>query len=106
MTRPLEIDWNAREFAELRPGIRGSTIVSTDLTVSMYRYAAGSAWEQHEHPEDQLTCVLSGEIVFRSGGAELRLGPGRQLLIPGGVAHSAEAGPSEVVTLNVWPPRA
>lgn len=106
MTGPLEIDWDAREFAELRPGIRGSTIVSTDLTVSMYRYAAGSRWEEHEHPEDQLTAVLSGEIVFRSDGKELRLGPGQQVLIPGGVPHSAEAGAAEVVTLNVWPPRA
>jgi quercetin dioxygenase-like cupin family protein len=43
--------------------------------------------------------------VFRSGGAELRLGPGQQVLIPGGVPHAAEAGPVEVVTLNVWPPR-
>jgi quercetin dioxygenase-like cupin family protein len=100
------IEWDAREFAELRPGIFGATVVSADLTVSMYRYAAGAAWEEHAHPEDQLTCVLSGEIVFRSGGEELRLGPGRQLLIPGGVAHSAEAGPADVVTLNVWPPRA
>jgi quercetin dioxygenase-like cupin family protein len=102
---PLPIDWDAQEFAELRPGIFGATIVSDDLTVTMYRYAAGSTWEEHEHPEDQLTAVLSGEIVFRSGGEELRLGPGRQVLIPGGVAHSAEAGPAEVVTLNVWPPR-
>jgi quercetin dioxygenase-like cupin family protein len=106
VTRPLEIDWDAREFAELRPGIRGSTIVSADLTVSMYRYAPGSRWEEHAHPEDQLTAVLSGEIVFRADGAELRLGPGRHVLIPGGVPHSAEAGPEEVVTLNVWPPRA
>jgi quercetin dioxygenase-like cupin family protein len=101
----MPIDWEGREFAELRPGIFGATVVSADLTVSMYRYAAGSTWEEHDHPEDQLTAVLSGEIVFRSRGEELRLGPGRQLLIPGGAAHSAEAGPAEVVTLNVWPPR-
>ena len=73
--------------------------------MSLYRSAAGSTWEEHEHPEDQLTAVLSGEIVFRSGGEELRLGPGRQVLIPGGVRHSAEAGPAEVVTPNVLPPR-
>ena len=105
MTGPLVIDWEGREFAELRPGVRGSTIVSDDLTVSMYRYAPGSAWEEHDHPEDQLTVVLAGEIVFRTGGEELRLGPGAQVLIPGGVPHSACAGPAEVVTLNVWPPR-
>ena len=43
--------------------------------------------------------------MFRSGGDELRLGPGAQLLIPGGVPHSATAGAAGVVTLNVWPPR-
>jgi quercetin dioxygenase-like cupin family protein len=105
VTSPLVIDWDAREFAEVRPDIHASTIVSADLTVSMYRYGAGSRWEEHHHPEDQLTIVVSGEIAFRSGGEELRLGPGAQLLIPGGVPHSAQAGPAEVVTLNVWPPR-
>jgi quercetin dioxygenase-like cupin family protein len=103
--RPLLIDWDAREFSEVRPHIQGCTIVSADLTVSMYRYAAGSEWEEHRHPEDQLTIVMSGEIRLRSGGDELRLGPGEQLLIPGGVPHSAMAGAAEVVTLNVWPPR-
>jgi quercetin dioxygenase-like cupin family protein len=101
---PLILDWEAREFAEVRPGIRGCTIVSDDLTVTMYRYGPGSEWEEHHHPEDQLTIVLQGEIVFRSGGDEIHLGPGQQVLIPGGVPHSATVG-GEVVTLNVWPPR-
>jgi quercetin dioxygenase-like cupin family protein len=102
---PLVIDWGVREFAEVRPDIRGCTIVSDDLTVTMYRYGAGSEWEEHHHPEDQLTIVLQGEIVFRTGGGEIYLGPGQQVLIPGGVPHSAAAESGEVVTLNVWPPR-
>ena len=103
---PLRIDWDGREFTEMRPRIHGATIVADDLTITMYRYGAGSEWEEHRHPEDQLTIVLAGRILFRSGGEELRLGPGEQVLIPGGVPHSATAGPADVVTLNVWPPRA
>jgi quercetin dioxygenase-like cupin family protein len=102
---PLVIDWEARDFVAMRPGISGSTIVSADLTVTLYRYAPGSEWEEHQHPEDQLTVVLSGEIDFRTGPERLRLGPGQQVLIPGGVPHSATAGSGDVVTLNVWPPR-
>jgi quercetin dioxygenase-like cupin family protein len=105
VTGPLLIDWAGREFEERRPGIRGSTIVSHDLTVTLYRYAPGSCWEEHHHPEDQLTIVLEGEIVFTTGGEELRLGPGAQVLIPGDIPHSAAAGPAEVVTLNIWRPR-
>jgi quercetin dioxygenase-like cupin family protein len=103
--RPLVIDWEAREFAEMRPGIFGSTIAAADLTVTLYRYAAGSEWEEHRHPEDQLTIVLSGEIVFHTGPDELRLGPAQEVLIPGGVPHAATAGTGGAVTLNVWPPR-
>jgi quercetin dioxygenase-like cupin family protein len=102
---PLVIDWEAREFVAVRPGIRGCTIVSDDLTVTMYRYGVGSQWEEHHHPEDQLTIVLQGEIVFRTGAGEIGLGAGQQVLIPGGVPHSATVGSGEVVTLNVWPPR-
>jgi hypothetical protein len=40
----VPIDWDGREFSELRPGIFGATVVSADLTVSMYRYAAGATW--------------------------------------------------------------
>lgn len=105
VNRPHVIDWEAREFVAMRPGIFGSTIVSADLTVTMYRYAAGSEWEEHHHPEDQLTIVLSGEIVFHTGRDELRLGSGQQVLIPGGVPHAAAAGTGGAVTLNVWPPR-
>jgi quercetin dioxygenase-like cupin family protein len=102
---PLVIDWEGRDFVAMRPGIFGSTIVSAGLTVTLYRYAPGSEWEEHRHPEDQLTIVLEGEIDFRTGPDELRLGPGQQVLIPGGVPHSATAGSGDVVTLNVWPPR-
>jgi quercetin dioxygenase-like cupin family protein len=102
---PLRIDWNAQERVEVRPGIHASTIRSDGLTVSMYRYDPGSRWEEHRHAEDQLTLVVEGEIVFQTPEGELRLGPGEQALIPGGVAHGAVAGSAAVVTLNVWPPR-
>jgi quercetin dioxygenase-like cupin family protein len=102
---PLLIDWAGREFVQLRPGIHAATVLSDDLTVSMYRYEPGSRWEEHSHPEDQLTIVISGEIVFRTPDGELRLRPGQQALIPGGLPHAAEVGDAEVSTLNVWPPR-
>ena len=106
MAGAVAVDWDELGFTEVRPEVFGATIRSAQLTATLYRYAAGSTWEEHHHPEDQITVVLSGEIVFVSAGAELRLGPGRTALIPGGVPHSARVGAQEAVTLNVWPPRA
>ena len=106
MPGPIVVDWDAQGFREARPGIHGASIHSEQLTATLYRYVAGSAWEAHAHPEDQVTVVLSGEITFGSEGKELHLGPGQTVLVPGGVPHSARVGAEEVVTLNVWPPRA
>ena len=103
MEQPQKVVWDEQEFAEVRPGIAGATVHTPQLTVTMYRYAPGSRWEEHAHPQDQVTSVLSGTIDFRVGGEPVRLGAGETATIPGGTPHSAtvpESGPA-VVTLNV-----
>ena len=87
----------------VRPGVEGATVETRDLTVTTYRYRPGAVWQEHAHPEDQLTMLLSGaELRFTVGGREHRLHPGDLVLIPGGIPHSAVVGDEAVVTLNVW----
>lgn len=106
MKEPVVVSWDELEAVEVRPRILAGTIRSDQLTVTLYRYGPGSEWEEHSHPEDQVTAVVAGgEIAFSIEGREIRLAPGQLALIPGGVPHSARAGDAEVVTLNVWPPR-
>jgi quercetin dioxygenase-like cupin family protein len=93
------------EFTEVRPGIFGATIDTAQLTVTVYRYEPGCAWEEHAHPEDQVTFIAEGGIVdFVVDGRPTPLSPGDLAVIPGGVPHSASV-PAEgerVVSLNVW----
>jgi quercetin dioxygenase-like cupin family protein len=101
----LALDWADQEFTEVRPGIFGATIDSEQLTVTVYRYEPGCAWEEHRHPEDQVTCVLEGGTVdFVVAGRPVPLSAGALAVIPGGTPHSASvpAGGERVVTLNVW----
>jgi quercetin dioxygenase-like cupin family protein len=93
------------EFTEVRPGIFGATQDTEQLTVTVYRYAPGCAWETHAHPEDQVTQIVSGGTIdFVVDGKPTPLSAGELAIIPGGVPHSASvaAGGEEVVTLNVW----
>lgn len=93
------------DFSEVRPGIFGATIDTEQLTVTVYRYEPGCAWEEHAHPEDQVTFVAEGGTVdFVVDGRPSPLGPGEFAVIPGGVPHSASvaADGATVVTLNVW----
>jgi quercetin dioxygenase-like cupin family protein len=107
---PQTIDWSAQEFTEARPGIFGATIHTPQLTAILYRYAPGSRWEEHHHPQDQITTVLEGGIDFVVDGRPVHLTQGQTATLPGGTAHSA-AVEVATVTLNVLtrrdaPPRA
>jgi quercetin dioxygenase-like cupin family protein len=102
MADAFTVDWDDQPFSEVRPGIFGATVQTPQLTVTLYRYGAGSSWESHQHPEDQITTVLEGEIDFTVAGEPVRLTKGQVACLPGGVPHSAVVGAAPVTTLNVY----
>ena len=102
MNQPQTISWDEQEFTEVRPGIQGATVHTPQLTAVLYRYSAGSSWEEHQHPQDQITSVIEGSIDFVLDGASVRLTAGELAALPGGVPHSATVPDSGAVTLNVF----
>jgi quercetin dioxygenase-like cupin family protein len=99
------------DFVEMRPGIHGATVHTPQLTTTLYRYAPGSSWEEHQHPQDQITSVLEGAIEFVVAGDPVLLVAGQSAALPGGTPHAARASAAGAVTLNVFtrreePPRA
>ncbi|MDX6560212.1 MAG: hypothetical protein QOD65_26 [Gaiellales bacterium] len=106
MDAPQTIDWDEQEFAEFRPGAFGATVHTPNLTATLYRYRAGSSWETHAHPQDQMTFVVSGAIDFVVEGVPVRLTAGQPAALPGGVPHSATVpGTDGAVSLNVFTSR-
>ncbi len=101
MEQPQKISWDEREFVIARPGISGATAHTPQLTAILYRYEPGSSWEEHRHPQDQITTVLEGSVDFVVDGAPVRLGPGETAALPGGVPHSATVSGAPAVTINV-----
>lgn len=101
MHQPQLIDWDREEFVEARPGIFGATVHTPQLTAILYRYSPGSAWEEHRHPQDQMTTVIEGAVDFVVDGTPVRLTPGQLATIPGGIPHSATVPESGAVTLNI-----
>jgi quercetin dioxygenase-like cupin family protein len=100
------LKWSDEAFLPVRPGVLGATVLTEQLTITLYRYEPHSSWEEHSHNEDQVTIVMTGgEITFNCAGSNLTLAVGDVALIQGGVPHSAVVGDHEVVTLNIFPPR-
>jgi quercetin dioxygenase-like cupin family protein len=97
-----KIDWAEQEFTEVRPNIYGATIHTPQLTATLYRYGEGSNWEEHQHPQDQITTVLEGAVDFVVDGRPVRLEAGQLAALPGGTRHSASVSAGGAVTLNVF----
>jgi quercetin dioxygenase-like cupin family protein len=101
MDEARAIDWNEQEFTEARPGIFGATVHTPQLTAILYRYGPESSWEEHQHPQDQITIVLEGAIDFVVDGRPVRLSAGQLATLPGGTPHSATVPAPGAVSLNV-----
>lgn len=97
-----KIDGAEQEFTEVRPNIYGATVHTPQLTATLYRYGGGSSWEEHQHPQDQITTVLEGVVDFVVEGRPVRLEPGQLAALPGGTLHSATVPGGGAVTLNVF----
>ena len=102
MASPEKVDWDELKFTEVRPGIFGATVHTPQLTATLYRYGPGSYWEEHQHPQDQITTVLEGVIDFVVDGRPVRLTAGQLATLPGGTPHSASVAAPGAVSLNVF----
>lgn len=75
-------------------------------TLVRYVYQPGSVFPVHQHPEEQITIILSGSIDFTVDGQPVTLSAGECALIPANTPHGATVTGSEVVeTLNTMSPR-
>ncbi len=54
----------------------------------------GATYEPHSHAHDESLWVIDGEITFRIGDRDYRLGPGDRLMLPAGTIHTAHVGNS------------
>ncbi|BDG59199.1 cupin domain-containing protein [Caldinitratiruptor microaerophilus] len=99
------IDWSAQAAREPYPGVVARRWDGANMTVVRYEFAPGAVFPDHHHPEEQLAIVLQGTIEFHVGARTILLGRGDEAFVPGGVPHSARAGPTGAVMLNIVAPR-
>ncbi len=76
--------------AEPPPGWKGRFFHSANMTFAIYEIDAGAVpIHEHEHPQEEVRNVVSGEIVMTIDGTEQTLGPGDAAVVPANTAHHA-----------------
>jgi quercetin dioxygenase-like cupin family protein len=86
------------------PGVTLRPFFGKRLMMSHVTFAPGAEAPLHQHPQEQLTFVLSGTLEFTVGEATRHLEPGDILSIPANVPHRAVAGPEGCVEVDMFSP--
>jgi quercetin dioxygenase-like cupin family protein len=84
---------------------RGGVKSENSLAVLNWMEPRPTARAPHDHPFDQLSFVLEGEMEFEVGNQTFRVGPGEVLVIPPDAKHTARAlGSNTALSLDIFAP--
>lgn len=76
---------------ELVPGIYGKLAHTDGMSILHARIEKDAVLPEHQHPHEQITSIISGELEMTIGGETKVCRPGDVITIPGNVPHSARA---------------
>lgn len=97
--------FGAEGWAEPFPGAHGSSFDSTHSTVTRYDIDPDCGFPLHHHPQEQITLVLAGEVVFAAGDETRTLRAGDWAVVGADVPHAATAGPEGATVVGIVTPR-
>ncbi|NRA48573.1 MAG: cupin domain-containing protein [Phaeodactylibacter sp.] len=76
---------------ELVPGFHARLIHTDQVTIGHVHAVKGSILLEHQHPHQQVTNVISGELSMTVAGETKLCKAGDSIVIPGTTPHAAEA---------------
>lgn len=92
------------ESKQVDPQLSAKVVHAARMTVTRYSFRSGGRFPHHVHNQEQVTYVLDGQLTFLVDGQTHRLCAGDLIVIPVGIAHSAEAGSAGAEVLSVVSP--
>jgi quercetin dioxygenase-like cupin family protein len=82
------IDTRELPVIERKPGWHGRYFSSPRMTFGWYEFDEGAVLETHDHPQEEVWHVLSGELELTIGGVTAIAGPGWVGIVPPDTPHA------------------
>ena len=89
---------------EPAPGVTIRPFFGKRLMMTHVTFTPVAEAPMHQHPQEQLTYVLSGRLQFTVGDTTRWLEPGDILSIPANVPHGAVAGDEGCIEVDMFSP--
>ena len=70
---------------------QGGTLTGEHIEVGYYRMPGGTGAKPHQHPNEQIVCILEGRLKYRIGDEEGIAEGGDVLHMPPNVEHETQA---------------
>lgn len=93
-----------RQAKDLVPGMHIRTFWGEQQLLSLVELDANTVLPRHNHPHEQSTYVLEGELEFELGGEIRIIRAGELVIVPGGVEHFVKVGPVLTRVLDNFSP--
>jgi quercetin dioxygenase-like cupin family protein len=87
------------------PGVRRRSISSDRATVAAYEFDPEASFPLHRHPQEQVTLVQRGQVVFTVAGRRETMHRGGWSVVPPGIEHALTAGPEGASIVVVVTPK-
>ena len=88
---------------QLAAGLTGYYTHGERMTLGLIEISEGSNLSEHQHPHEQITYILEGELEMTIGGKTYSLSAGMCQVIPSNTPHAAIAK-TKVSLIDVFNP--
>lgn len=91
---------------DMLPGVTRRAVWLDRVMVTFFEFEPNTTIPIHDHPHEQITYVIEGEVEFTLGEQTQMLRAGEGVCIPPGVPHGARILDQPTRVLDAWhPPR-
>ncbi|HEU4608162.1 MAG TPA: cupin domain-containing protein [Chitinophagaceae bacterium] len=88
---------------ELRPGIMARLVHGNLCSLSVVEIKKGTVMDEHQHPHEQITYLISGQLDMVIAGEKYSFTPGMVHVIPSNAPHSAYAV-TDIEVIDIFSP--
>lgn len=87
----------------LAEGVEGRYVHGENMSFGLVNIVKGSVIGRHQHPHEQITYIVEGELEMQIGEQTIALFKGKYFVIPSNVPHSAVAK-TDCMVIDVFSP--
>lgn len=105
MKKFFKSSWMETDREQLDPKLSQRVFTTNNVIVVHYIYEPGLEFEQHSHPQEQVTIVQTGHLLIRIEGEEVELKKGDVCYIAPNIPHSTTVvGDEQVESISIFSP--